>query len=229
MSTIFYQIGSTIIERIENMRYSEAMECLQNLIGYKPSAKELVHILGLNSPKTLYQRAHRDSEFTDLEIKTLFEHYDPSSKISSPTFADKVEIPYYTNPNLKTDIKNPLVTSMWFDRELVENVWKKDPKNLRIIKMLGDKMHYGEYPLRNDDILIMDISETDPFIAGTYVFTTNNDKYIFICRVSRLMDGSYKFTFLNPACPDRIETPEEAEELGLKIVGKIVKNLSLTI
>lgn len=43
------------------------------------------------------------------------------------------------------------------------------------------------------------------------------------------MDGSYKFTFLNPACPDRIETPEEAEELGLKIVGKIVKNLSLTI
>lgn len=205
-----------------------AMQYLQNLIGFKPSAKEMVHILGLNSPKTLYQRAHRDSEFTDLEIKTLVEHYNPKVEYSA-TLTDKVELKYYENPNLKVDVKNPLITSMWFDRELVENIWKKHPQNLRIIKMLGDKMDYGAYPLRNDDILIIDITETDPFIAGTYVFTTNNNQYIFINRVSRSMDGSYKFTFLNPTYPEKVLTQSEAEELDLRIVAKVVKNLSLTI
>lgn len=210
------------------MRYSEAMQYLQNLIGYKPSAKEMVHILGLNSPKTLYQRAHRDSEFTDLEIKTLVEHYNPKVEYST-TLADKVELKYYENPNLQVDIRNHLMSSMWFDRELVENIWKKDPKNLRIIKMLGDKMDYGAYPLRNDDILIIDITETDPFIAGTYVFTTNDNQYIFINRVNRSLDGSYKFSFLNPAYPEKVHTPEEIKELDLRIVAKVVKNLSLTI
>lgn len=43
------------------------------------------------------------------------------------------------------------------------------------------------------------------------------------------MDGSYKFTFLNPAYPEKIHTPEEIKELDLRIVAKVVKNLSLTI
>lgn len=210
------------------MRYDEAMKHLQNLIGFKPSTKEMVHILGLSSPKTLYQRAHRNSEFTDLEIKTLVEHYNPKVEYST-TLADKVELKYFEHPNLKTDIKNPLITSLWFDRELVENVWKKDPKNLRIIKMLGDKMDSGDYPLRNDDILIMDITETDPTISGIYVFTTNNNQYIFINNINIKYDGSYRFTFFNPRYPERVHSPEEIKKLDLKIVGKVIKNQSLTI
>lgn len=212
------------------LTHSELIERIKALKGYAPTQSYIAEILCYKTSK-INNRAARNSKYSEKEIVILSKELGINiiENQASNTYADKVELKYYENPSLKVNIKNPLITSMWFDRELVENIWKKDPKNLCIIKMLGDKMNHGEYPLRPDDILIMDITETDPFISGTYVFTTNKDKYIFISRVSRLMDGSYKFMFLNPAYPDKVQTPEEAKELDLKIVGKVVKNLSLTI
>ncbi len=189
-----------------------------------------------STPVSCNQRIKNGSELRVSEAIKLFEtfNYDfiNHSVIHSQKNYnhDRVEIPYYENSNLRVDIKNPLITSLWFDRELVENVWNKDPKNLRIIKMLGDKMDSGDYPLRNDDILIIDITETNPPLAVFYVFTTNHDRNIFINNVNIKYDGSYRFTFFNSAkYPERTLTPEEIKKLNLKIVGKVIKNQSLTI
>lgn len=212
------------------LTHNELIQRIKVLKGYAPTQSYIAEKLCYKTSK-INNRAARNSKYSEEEIMILSKELGINiieSQISN-TYADKVELKYYEHPNLKVDIKNPLITSMWFDRELVENIWKKDPKNLRIIKMLGDKMDHGAYPLRNDDILIIDITETDPFIAGTYVFTTNDNQYIFINRVNRSLDGSYKFSFLNPAYPEKIHTPEEIKELDLRIVAKVVKNLSLTI
>lgn len=142
---------------------------------------------------------------------------------------EQIEIKYYSNPNLQTNIKTPAITSVWFDRELVENIWHKDPANLRATIMPGDKMDSGDYPFKKDDILVMDISDTDVTKSGVYAFTTHKDTYFFINGVNRRYDGTYRFYFYNQNYPEKILTEEEVKTADIKIVGRIVKNLSLTI
>lgn len=214
------------------MKYNEVMEALQNLIGFKPSAKELVNILGLSSPKTIYQRAHRNSDFTELEVKILKDHYCRSvadENVNLNTTCDKAEIKYFEHQNLKTNIKSPAITSIWFDSELVTNIWRKDPKNLRIITMLGDKMDLGEYPLKNGDILIIDTSETDITKAGIYAFTTHNNNYMFINGVNRRYDGMCRFYFTNQMYPEKVLSDEDIKNADIKIIGRVIKNLSLCL
>lgn len=57
------------------MKYSELLPALQNLIGRKPSAKEISDILNFSSEKVYYTRAQRDSSFTFEEIDKIQEHY----------------------------------------------------------------------------------------------------------------------------------------------------------
>lgn len=212
------------------MKHSELLQRLQNLTGKKPKLAAIAKILGFGY-STIGNRATRDSEYSLEEIIKLSHAYkiDLKNNTVTNTSSDKVELKYYENPNLNIDIKNPLISSLWFDRELVENIWNKDPKNLRIIKMLGDKMDNGAYPLRNDDILIMDISDTNVTKAGIYAFTTDNDKYMFINGVYRRIDGTYRFYFYNDVYPDRILSDEEVKKADIKIIGRIIKNQSLTI
>lgn len=216
------------------MLVSEAFEILKKEKNGDLTQVEFAKGMGSN-PVSCNQRIKNKSELKVSEAIKLFDtfNYDfiNHSVINSKKNDNigKVEIKYYQNPNLVTDIKTPLITSIWFDRELVENVWKKDPKNLRIITMLGDKMDTGDYPLKNDDILIIDLSETDVTKSGIYAFTTYNEKYIFINGINRKYDGSYRFFFHNKSYPEKSILPEEIERVDMKIVGRIVKNLSLTI
>lgn len=211
------------------MLYEEVLDTLQNLIGYKPPAKVIAQVLGMKSSKTLYTRSQRHSDFSDAEVKKLIDYFAPSAHLNTNTLSDKVEIPYYRNPNLTTNIKTQAVTSIWFDRELVENIWRMNPANLRITTMLGDKMDSGSYPLHKDDLLIMDISDKDVTKAGVYAFTTHNDTFMFINGVNRRFDGTYRFYFYNTNYPEKVLTDEDVKKADIKIVGRIVKNLSLTI
>lgn len=216
------------------MLVSEAFEIAKREID--PNITQVQFAKGMGSnPISCNQRIKSNSELKVSEAIKLFNsfNYDFINHcvINAEKYnnIEKVEIKYYQNPNLITDIRTPLVTSIWFDRELVENVWKKDPKNLRIITMLGDKMDNGDYPLKNDDILVIDLGETDVTKSGIYAFTTHNENYIFINGVNRKYDGSYRFFFYNKLYPEKTFTPEETQKIDLKIVGRVVKNLSLTI
>lgn len=211
------------------MRYDKLIEELQNLIGYKPPARVITQVLGFSSTKVYYTRAQRNSEFSDLEVKTLFEYFDPNRVVNSSTLADKVELHYYTNPNLKTKLTVPDVTTVWQDRQIIENIWKRKPENLKVITMLGDKMDYGAYPLRIDDILLIDTADTDVTKSGVYAFTTQNGAYMFINGITRKFDNTYRFFFYNPMYPEKVLTAEDVEKADIQIVGRIFKNLSLTI
>lgn len=57
------------------MKYSELLPNLQNLIGYKPTAKEMADVLNFSSEKVYYTRAQRDSSFSLEEIELLERHY----------------------------------------------------------------------------------------------------------------------------------------------------------
>lgn len=212
------------------MLHDELLCRLQNLTNVKVKKSEIAKILNFGY-SAIANREKRNTPYSIEEIEKISQYFnvDILNNKKGNTTGDKVEIPYYNDSRLKTDIKSSAITSIWFDRELVENIWRKEPKNLRIITMLGDKMDSGDYPLRNGDILIIDLSETDVTKAGIYAFTTSNNSYMFVNGVNRRFDGTYRFYFTNKAYPEKVLTDEDAENADIRIVGRVVKNLSLCL
>lgn len=193
---------------------------------------EAANILNV-TPMAISKRVNKNSELKVSELIKLQEatgrnllemsSYDVSKR------RERVEIKYLTiNPAWDDKLKNPLVTSVWLDRELITNIWRKNPEDLRIVKMIGDRMSGGEYPLNNDDILIVDISEKEIINSGTYIFTTKGNENVFINTVEKKIDGGVRFTFFNKYYPDKVYTLEQLQDLDFKIIGRVIKNLSLT-
>jgi len=143
--------------------------------------------------------------------------------------ADAVEIIYYENPNLSDTIKNPAITSIWLDRELVHDIWHKSEKNLRTLQMPGDTMDGSETPIKNKDMLLIDISDRNTQASGIFVCTTREESLIFVNLVKQMPDGSLKFSFKNDKYKEVIYTDNQLKKLGFKVIGRVIKNMTACI
>ncbi len=140
---------------------------------------------------------------------------------------DAVEIKYFENPELLDTIKNPAITSIWLDRELVHDVWKRDEKNLRIMQMTGDIMDGGDTPIKNQAMLVIDTSITDIMLSGVYAYTTRDDNFIFINCIKQKIDGRVLFYYWNKNYDDVVYTHADLEKINFKVIGRVIKNLSI--
>lgn len=140
-----------------------------------------------------------------------------------------VKIHYLTVEGIpQENFKDRLVTELYLDREIVEEKWRYKPENLRGVKMLGDKMAGGDYPLRNEDVLLVDVTARLISSPGVYVFTTHKEN-VFICGIMKTMEGKTKFYFYNKNYPEKLLTSEQLEKAQFKVIGRVVKNLTLRI
>lgn len=139
-------------------------------------------------------------------------------------FPDAVEIHYYKDDELDELIKNPLVTSVWMDREIVNDVWVKDEKKIVKISMIGDCMDGGPRPIKNGDILFIDTSETNILASGIYAYTTGNSD-IFVANIKRYLD-KVEFSFFKEGYEIEPRTMEELEELNFTVIGRVIHNQS---
>lgn len=210
------------------MNITEAIALCQLKLKRKVTKQDIANALGYS---VQYIGRIKNKALTNPQIKKIEAAFNIS--LTDINRQEYFEIPYLKIDGLDSKrIKNKQITTCWLDRELIENEWKKDAKNLRIIKMLGDKMNAGEYPLRHDDTLLIDISQTDILNSGIYVFTTakNEETMVFICGVTMQTDGNVRVYFKNSAVyKDRLLTPEELNKIKFTVRGRVVKNLSLTI
>jgi len=218
------------------MLITEALQTIQEHIKHPISQTEIANVLGTTSV-AINKRITRSSELKVSEALklvnhygyNLFEDYIHNDKIlpNSPNYHhDSVEIVYYENPTLDKTIKNPLITSLWLDSELVHNVWKKDEANLRTIKMPGDVMNGGESPIRNLDMLIIDLLSTDILSSGIYAYTTNDDNLIFINGIKQKVDGSVKFYYWNKTYSETDYKLEDLRKINFKVIGRVIKNMT---
>ncbi len=76
----------------ENMNYNELLDALQNLIGFKPSQKDLGKILNLGQT-AISGRAQRNSVFKEEEIVKIESFY----AIEIPRLNDTITLNYYPN------------------------------------------------------------------------------------------------------------------------------------
>lgn len=77
------------------MKYSELLPTLQNLIGYKPTAKEVSDILNFSSERVYYTRAQRDSSFSFEEIDKIQKHY--AINLITTSCSNSIELDYFSD------------------------------------------------------------------------------------------------------------------------------------
>lgn len=221
------------------MLITDAIRIIQENINRSISQAEIANILGTSSV-AINKRIARKSELKVSEAVKLIDHYgcnlfdsciqnDNMLSKSSQNRLDSVEIVYYENSNLDKTIKNPLITSLWVDRELVRDVWKKDETKLRTIKMPGDVMNGGERAIKNLDMLIIDLSSTDILSSGIYAYTTNDDNFIFINGIKQKPDGSVKFYYWNKTYSEAVYKLDDLHKINFKVIGRVIKNMSALI
>ena len=219
------------------MKYNVVLERLQNLIHYTPTQNELCEATGIKQ-SAMSQRAARNSNFSSDEIEKINNFYNVDLylnitkndiKITNISIEGEIiEIPYWEE--LPEELKIPDFTCVTAERRVIENHWYLNPDNLRIIPMIGDKMTNYWYPIRNNDILIIDTSQDFITGNGVYFGTSRNNSQFWIREMQLLMDLSYEFKGYAPSGETRkVYKPTELESVDFKLIGKVIKNVSFRL
>lgn len=196
------------------MRATVLLDTLQNLIGFKPKAKDFVKILELNSEKTFYARVQRDSDFSDDEIERLERVY--AIKIPREEPSDCIELDFY--PNVFGSCGNGLTI---FDESSEKITITKDiidgystAYSYSVISARGSSM---SPVINDDDKLVVQMHNGEQIIDNSiYIFRYNDE--LFIKRLVKNIDQIVCISE-NPRFDDRIIDPAKCE---FSIIGKIV-------
>lgn len=200
------------------------------------SQAETARILETN-PVTISRRFNNPnseptySEIIKVENATGKQLYF-NDNISSNKEYDQVSIKYLRIPGIPEEIlRSPLVKErVQFDKEIV-NAIRRCSEHQRVVKMRGDKMSGGGYPLYDGDILIIDISERNVAKSGVYLYTTDlpTGREVFISNVNVRPDGNYRLSYFNDKYQEVIYTPSEIKEMKFTVWGRVIIDLMFTL
>ena len=212
--------------KIETLTLSNAMALASLQLNREVARVELAEALNITRQ---YANNIKDKPLTQEQIAMIEQalNVDLSpAKSGNSSSSEKIELLYWGKGlPCEGKLKNPLVTSMWFDREVINGGWQKDEHNLNIVAMPGDKMDGGDIPFKNGDILIIDRTQTDISISGIYFYTTNNDEDVFVNNFRKRFDGTVVLGYTNSKYEDSIVTIDQLEAAGYKVVGRVIKNI----
>lgn len=177
------------------------------------------------------QRAGRKSYVTVDELIKACDYFEvPIEQVllGETKVRDVVEIKYYNSPKLGNLIKHKQISNVWLDRQIVEDVWRKNAEDLRAIKMLGDSMDGGVKPIKAGNVLIFDTTRTNTLESGVFAYTSGGGESIFVAQIKQTM-SSLIFSVNNPEYSHYTneKTFDELKELNFKVIGKYIHNASI--
>lgn len=111
------------------------------------------------------------------------------------------------------------VTPIKIGREIIKNLWNSKPEDLKIFKASGDSM---QETIIDNDLLLIDTSKIDFHNGGIFLLTINNDWYIK--RLRMRLTGELDIISDNIKYP--IETLQPDTTKDIKVIGRVIKNLS---
>lgn len=238
------------------MNYTELFQSLMFQLGYKPTAQAIADIIGIKK-HTVYTRSQRLEQKFSLEelikieqalnVKLVDDNLRlnsfPKEKItekkkSPDEFGEKLrehsyKIAYWSEcEKFGNLLKKPSITEWVTDLQGIVLDWGVNPENLCIIAMPGEEMDNGGYPIRNNDILIVDTSRQNITESGIYFYSTLKGTKVFIRRLLEQMHGDVTVTVDNPLYAPYINktfTQQELSDIDFTVIGRIIKNMSLKL
>lgn len=154
----------------------------------------------------------------------------PLEEIKEETKEKVVVIPYWDEVEKHQEkVKNPCFTELLLDVQKLINIYGRSADGLKIIAMTGDEMDGGVTPIKNNDILIVDTKVNNTSSSGIYFYITN--KSVFVRRIAEIEGKGLYFSVDNPLYTDVLndtKTYKELEEVGFKVIGKVIGNESLS-
>lgn len=215
----------------------QAFDSIQNLTNAKISQEEFGKALGTG--RANISKRIKNGSFLNLDEMKKLEAYfdiilleggvkDLALMPLNTTPADRVEIGYWED--LPEDLKKSKIQSVWFDREIIENDWEMSPEHLRIIPMIGDKMTMYWYPIISGNILIIDTKQNYIMGNGVYFATSRNNTRFWIREMQVLINDDVQIKGFAPSGNTvKVFTKKQLDEVGFKIIGKVIKNVSFRL
>lgn len=202
------------------MKTSKLIDLLNAQIGFTPKAKDFMNILGFGNEQSFYSRVKRDSEFSDEEIEKIEDHYGISLRNSDNNSLEIEYINIHPSCGRGTIVLDDAeAIPVRIGKELIQDVWKANPHDLKLFKASGDSMQ----PLiEDDDILLVNTANKDFNNGGIFLLTINNDW--FIKRLRLRVTGELDIISENSKYPIETLLPDTFCEI--KIFGRVIKNLS---
>jgi len=225
------------------MRFNEVYNTLQKLIKTEINQAELGRVLGVSRANINYKK-QANTLISDEDVKKIETYYNISilkqslaeklmegaSFSAAAKIPDVVEIPYWEG--LPDDLKHPEYTCVMAQRISIEHGWELKPENLCIVAMNGDAMENYWYKIRNNDVLIIDTSETkiNANGSGVYFATSRNNSMFWIREMQMLYNGDVEIHSYSPSgAKTKVLTQEQLKEADFKVIGKVIKNVSFRL
>ena len=208
------------------IKYSKVRDTLQNLMGVIPSHAELARVFnsqGLSvTANALSNRLSNDGFLKDEEVIAIEKQYIIDLSISSVE-NNVIEIDYiHINPSCGTGtvvLDDADVTPVKIGKEIIKDLWKASPENLKLFKASGDSM---ESTITDGDVLLVDVSRVDFNNGGIFVLTINNEW--FVKRLRLRVTG--ELDIISDNTKYETETLKPNSNIEIKVVGRVIKNLS---
>lgn len=203
------------------MNYREIFNTLQNLIGFKPTAKDLADIIGV-PVRTLYTRSQRNTKFSLEELQKIESFY--AINLIGLNNSDCIELEHiHINPSCGKGtivLDDAEITPIKLGKTIISNILKvSKPEYLKTFKASGDSM---EPIIEDGDILLVDVNRIDFQNGGIFLLTINNDW--FVKRLRKRLSGELDVISDNEKYP--IETFKPDTQIDIIIKGRVIKNLS---
>lgn len=228
------------------MNYKELFQSLSLQLGKKPPVQEIAIITGLKK-RAIYTRSQRlEQNFSREELLKIEKALNVT--LLDKNFVETIEnektqndssvfaIPYWEGCSSCNDqLRREDFSDLKLDIELI-NSWNVKPEDLRIIAMPGEEMNGGEMPIRNKDLLVIDISRNNPYESGVFFATSHHCQRVYVRRLMETLNEkgqSVVFSTVdNEIYKKAIEkywTKEMRTEADIKIIGRVITNATYTI
>lgn len=202
------------------MQTKELLTALYEKVGFKPTLKDLAKIVGHPSEQTMYSRTARNSTFPDNEIKKIEDHYGISLRNSDNNSLEIEYINIHPSCGHGTIVLDDAeAIPVRIGKELIKDVWKANPHDLKLFKASGDSM---QPVIEDGDILLVNTARKDFNNGGIFLLTINNDW--FIKRLRLRITGDLDIISENQKYPT--ETLSTKTSIEINILGRVIKNLS---
>ena len=220
------------------MNLVTAISIIQLHTGEELTKKDFAKKVEVTEQAIQPYRKNNKKQIPENWIELLVKEYGnifPSDEKTVNSSNKYVIVPYFSvgNAEFYEKLISEKYTVFLLDLQFVIDN-KLKPENLVVIAMMGEEMDGDIEKIKNKNLLLVDTSKNDIHESGIFFCTSHGNTRAYVRRIVEIMtdDVCCITTVDNPLYKKIIERPwtiKEWEDADIKVIGRVIKNLSYLI